>query len=78
MYETYEREAMLVVSDRCKFSSNSYICVDAFDNDNLWDPIVCSGYLALLVTFSNYHGKQTIEVFCRLKFNLGWLILHNS
>ena len=53
MYDTDEGEAMLVVSGRCKFSTNSYICVDAFDNGNLWDPIVSSGYVTLLVTFSN-------------------------
>ena len=35
MYETDEGETTLVVCDKCKFSSNSYICVDAFDNDNL-------------------------------------------
>ena len=35
MFGTYEGETKLVVCDKCKFSSNSYICADAFDNDNL-------------------------------------------
>ena len=41
MYETDEWATTLVVFDKCKFSSSSYICVDAFDNDNQWDLIVC-------------------------------------
>ena len=33
MYETDEGETTLVVCDKCKFASITYICVDAFDND---------------------------------------------
>ena len=78
IFETDDLPTTFVVCNKCKFRSNCYIHrFNAVDNDNVWVGILCWGYQALHVAFSDsmYPANKTIEVHGRLYFNFGWFLL---